>query len=170
MFRLKLFSIVVLALTVGLSVSACTEEGGNKQETADSAEEEGVSEASINAYFSLKDALVQSDVEATARAASTLMSSLEGETAAWASPLRDHAQQIAETGELSAAREHFFNLSKGMYEALKVGKSSDAVVYQQYCPMAFNNTGAFWLAAEEEINNPYFGDMMLHCGRVEEEL
>ena len=32
--------------------------------------------------------------------------------------------------------------------------------------MAFNNTGAYWLSNSKEIYNPYFGDMMLNCGRV----
>jgi hypothetical protein len=36
--------------------------------------------------------------------------------------------------------------------------------------MAFNNEGAYWLSAEKEVNNPYFGDKMLHCGSVKEEL
>jgi hypothetical protein len=26
------------------------------------------------------------------------------------------------------------------------------------------------LSAEKEVNNPYFGDMMLHCGSVKETL
>ncbi|MFY0593941.1 MAG: DUF3347 domain-containing protein [Roseivirga sp.] len=34
--------------------------------------------------------------------------------------------------------------------------------------MAFNNKGAFWLATEKEINNLYFGNLMLHCGSVQE--
>jgi len=41
-------------------------------------------------------------------------------------------------------------------------------VYKQYCPMAFDGKGAFWLSSSEEIRNPYYGDKMLKCGRVEE--
>lgn len=33
-----------------------------------------------------------------------------------------------------------------------------------WCPMAFDNRGAAWLQAEEEIANPYFGARMLRCG------
>ncbi|NJN26228.1 MAG: DUF3347 domain-containing protein [Cyclobacteriaceae bacterium] len=36
--------------------------------------------------------------------------------------------------------------------------------------MAFNDEGAFWLSKEEEIYNPYFGDKMLKCGRMEEKI
>jgi Cu(I)/Ag(I) efflux system membrane fusion protein len=44
----------------------------------------------------------------------------------------------------------------------------DMTVYVQHCPMAFENTGGDWLSDSEKILNPYFGDMMLHCGRVTE--
>ena len=54
-----------------------------------------------------------------------------------------------------------------MYEVVKAN-NNETPLYKQYCPMAFNNQGAYWLAAEEEVNNPYFGDLMLHCGSVEE--
>jgi Cu(I)/Ag(I) efflux system membrane fusion protein len=36
--------------------------------------------------------------------------------------------------------------------------------------MADNDTGGYWLSTEEQIMNPYFGDMMLHCGEVSETL
>jgi membrane fusion protein, copper/silver efflux system len=39
-------------------------------------------------------------------------------------------------------------------------------VYRQFCPMAFDDKGAFWLSESDEILNPYFGDMMLNCGEV----
>jgi len=32
--------------------------------------------------------------------------------------------------------------------------------------MANNDNGAFWLSSEEQVLNPYFGDMMLKCGMV----
>jgi Cu(I)/Ag(I) efflux system membrane fusion protein len=36
--------------------------------------------------------------------------------------------------------------------------------------MANNNKGAIWLSAEKNIFNPYFGDSMLRCGSIIEEL
>ena len=42
--------------------------------------------------------------------------------------------------------------------------------YRQYCPMAFDFKGAFWLSNSDSVLNPYFGDVMLTCGNVEEEL
>ena len=48
----------------------------------------------------------------------------------------------------------------------KVG--TDQVVYKQYCPMADEDRGAYWLSKEKEVLNPYFGDAMLKCGEVKE--
>ncbi|MBA4058359.1 MAG: hypothetical protein C0490_26815, partial [Marivirga sp.] len=48
------------------------------------------------------------------------------------------------------------------------GKLSMGILYLEYCPMANNNEGAYWLSNEKEIKNPYFGDKMLKCGSVKE--
>jgi hypothetical protein len=51
-------------------------------------------------------------------------------------------------------------------------------VYQQVCPMAFNdNETAYWLSNQREIMNPYLGKKhpkyasgMLHCGELSDSL
>ena len=39
-------------------------------------------------------------------------------------------------------------------------------MYKQFCPMAFNDQGGYWLSNSKEVRNPYFGDKMLKCGMV----
>jgi len=41
-------------------------------------------------------------------------------------------------------------------------------VYVEFCPMADNNSGAYWLSKEEKVINPYFGEAMLTCGEVKQ--
>jgi hypothetical protein len=36
--------------------------------------------------------------------------------------------------------------------------------------MAQDGKGAMWLSESKEIKNPYFGDKMMECGSVEEEI
>jgi len=48
--------------------------------------------------------------------------------------------------------------------------SQEKPVYVQHCPMAFNDRGADWLAYEDQILNPYFGDQMLRCGVVQDSI
>ena len=55
-----------------------------------------------------------------------------------------------------------------MATLVKGGKLSAGALYLEYCPMANNNEGAYWLSNEKQIKNPYFGDMMLKCGSVKE--
>jgi Cu(I)/Ag(I) efflux system membrane fusion protein len=41
-------------------------------------------------------------------------------------------------------------------------------VYYQFCPMANNNKGAYWLSESKVIRNPYFGEKMINCGETKE--
>jgi hypothetical protein len=57
-----------------------------------------------------------------------------------------------------------------LFDLLRTVQYKGVKLYQQFCPMAFNNTGAHWLSAEMEIFNPYFGDKMLHCGEIKDSI
>ena len=72
------------------------------------------------------------------------------------------ATHISEVAELDHDREHFMSLSKNMYLVVKVFPSATAVYYQ-FCPMANDNKGAYWLSEKKEIHNPYYGDKMNGC-------
>ena len=41
-------------------------------------------------------------------------------------------------------------------------------MYKQFCPMAFEGKGGYWVSTSEDIKNPYYGDKMLTCGKVVE--
>ena len=122
-------------------------------------------------YFELKDALVESDeakAKAIAEAYQTKLNTWLGDTTA--KDISKNLAAIAKTA-LKAQRVHFYGLSIQMETILKSYQdSSRNAVYLQYCPMAFNNTGASWLSKEKNILNPYFGDKMLTCGMVKGEL
>ena len=67
-------------------------------------------------------------------------------------------------------RAAFEKLSIALYEVVKSNGGNEMAIYKIHCPMAFDNKGAYWLSEEKEVKNPYFGDKMLDCGEVEEEL
>jgi Cu(I)/Ag(I) efflux system membrane fusion protein len=81
---------------------------------------------------------------------------------------------LAEMGaaeDIEAVRRGFALLSEEMAVVLRTfGLEGDAAVYRLRCPMAFNNRGAFWLQADREIRNPYFGAVMPRCGEVVERI
>lgn len=77
---------------------------------------------------------------------------------------------IEQSENLADRRSQLEVLSISMYETIKTFGLEKQEVYRQYCPMAFDNEGAYWLSDKEKIQNPYFGDEMPECGEVREKL
>lgn len=92
----------------------------------------------------------------------------------WMTYLKEMETALSGIGSASgieAQREQFPALTNGMYRAIKAfGLGGATTAYYEFCPMAFNDKGAYWLSDNEKIRNPYFGDKMLTCGSVEEKL
>ena len=139
----------------------------------------------MTAYYQLSGALVKSDTLAADLAAVSLKQHLDslpiarlGVDSARQSQLEVNAGDIAaelkglliEKGGLDARRESFNMVSEMMYDLVKATGLKGSTVYRQYCPMAFNDKGAYWLSDKAEILNPYFGDAMLTCGSVTDTL
>ena len=114
-------------------------------------------------YTHIKTALVNGDVE-EAQNGGELLNKAFGTTNADAKSL---AIQINQSDNIEAQRKAFSLLSVEMEEIIR-GSMSSGEVYKQFCPMAFNNQGAYWLSKNKEINNPYFGQKMLKCGSTKE--
>jgi DNA repair ATPase RecN len=132
-------------------------------------------------YLKLKDALVQDNLEETKAAAKALESEansynnkLPGDQQAYyveqVNMIREDAQHIQETGAVSHQRDHLNTLGRAVYRLNKAFDANGQALYYQHCPMAMDNKGAFWLSADKEVKNPYFGSKMLKCGMVKEEI
>lgn len=65
-------------------------------------------------------------------------------------------------------RAQFALLSEQVLAVLGRFGSPGKTLYKASCPMAFDNRGASWVQAGEEVSNPYFGHVMLRCGDLEE--
>ena len=77
------------------------------------------------------------------------------------------ATSILNTAKIKRQRNNFKSLSLGLTNAIEVFGINEKV-YHQFCPMADNNNGAFWLSKEKKVINPYFGSAMLNCGEVKQ--
>lgn len=138
----------------------------------------------VSSYYSLKDALVGSDAAKADAAASKLMSDAEGfqhivEAQPAAASLVPHVATIGQESEaiantkidsIETKRAHFSKVSDAMFALLKGADLKNGGIYQQFCPMAFNDQGGYWLSAESDIMNPYLPKKMLHCGEVKDSL
>lgn len=84
--------------------------------------------------------------------------------------IKEHAEHIGSNGSnIEHQREHFDLLSKDMIDLVKATGSS-TTLYMDFCPMYNNKKGASWLSETKEIKNPFYGNKMLKCGQVKEEI
>ncbi|HOX83545.1 MAG TPA: DUF3347 domain-containing protein [Chryseolinea sp.] len=79
-------------------------------------------------------------------------------------------KSIAESVDIEESRSELSNVSDGMYALVKAYHPNETELYYQFCPMAKNNEGAYWISETKEIVNPYMGQRMLMCGRTKEKL
>ncbi|GMW03801.1 MAG: hypothetical protein AMXMBFR84_49350 [Candidatus Hydrogenedentota bacterium] len=83
------------------------------------------------------------------------------------SPIEDGLKSASTTDTLDGIRAQFANISSHLIEAVRtLGVEVNSTIYMAHCPMAFDNRGADWLQATQDIRNPYFGAEMLNCGEI----
>ena len=133
-------------------------------------------------YIVLKDAFVQSDVKKVKQAAQKVqqalanvdMKLLTGDAhMQWMDISGNMDKQIklvVSSGNIEEQRIAFSGFSDQFYKAIKTFGLMGKTAYYQFCPMAFNNKGAYWLSESKTIRNPYFGEKMIECGETKETL
>lgn len=133
-----------------------------------------------NNYISLKDALVKENSKSTAEIATNLLNNLSKVNMKllsnnkahnhWMSlekEIKSSATFISKTSAIKVQRGHFKHLSSHLINVIQLFGVNEKV-YVEFCPMADNNSGAYWLSKEEKVINPYFGEAMLTCGEVKQ--
>ncbi len=118
-------------------------------------------------YLNVQAALVNTDAAKTTAVAGKLEVLLKEYNADEATIAAVTAMTTTEDVEVQ--RKNFETLSSSVERMLE-GALKSGTLYKQYCPMAFNNKGAYWISSSKDILNPYFGDVMLKCGRVDAEV
>lgn len=139
-------------------------------------------DALFSRYVDIKNALAKDDSEASAEAALTFVKTVEGiDTTSLSTEalsmfnsvkpdLIENAEHInKKSDDIKHQRGHFKMLSEDIYDLLKVSVA-DQTYYKDYCPMALDQKGAFWISESKVINNPYMGSEMQTCGEVKEEI
>lgn len=133
-------------------------------------------------YILVKDALVNDDANSAQQAGKQIIQSLKNVDMKLLSDDKAHnhwmtiqkelnasANAISGSTDISKQRGHFKHLSAHMISSVQLFGINQKV-YSEFCPMADNNKGAYWISLEEEIRNPYYGEAMLTCGEVRDTL
>lgn len=131
-------------------------------------------------YIILKNAFVECDIKETKQAAQKVqqalskvdMKLLTGDAhMQWMDilgKLNSRVKQMASSRTLEEQRIAFAGFNEQFYKGIKTFGLMGKSVYYQFCPMANNKKGAYWLSESKTIRNPYFGAAMMDCGETKE--
>lgn len=136
----------------------------------------------FSSYVSLKDAFVATNSAQVKEAAAKVQESLSktdmmlltgvahNDWMTYSGDLVTALKEIQSSDDIEVQRTSFSKLSDNLYKSIKAYGLGGATAFYEFCPMAFDNQGAYWLSEATEIRNPYFGEKMLKCGSVKEKL
>jgi hypothetical protein len=140
--------------------------------------------STLASYYQLKDALVGTNADKAKVAAADLAIKADSmksfavraggndSLVAYMDTVIAQSRNITGMDDKTCEKQRiaFEPISNAVYIAIKKSELKNAGVYHQYCPMAFNDKGAYWLSDISDIKNPYFGKKMLECGEVTDSL
>jgi Cu(I)/Ag(I) efflux system membrane fusion protein len=129
---------------------------------------------SIAPYLKMKDAFVDGNVQGVSTFAKATLEEIQSISESDLGTMeKSHVSKIkrmliaiAENDNLENQRSHFVVLNQNMVPIIMNIDPIEPKVFIQKCPMANNNKGAFWISADGEIRNPYYGEQMMTCGSV----
>ena len=133
----------------------------------------------IDAYLQVKNALVATDQDATAKSAEIMLVAYanlptdkltETQHKSFKDIYENSKEQLEHIvkSPMDHQREHFLSLSADTNDLIAL-IGTDRPLYKEFCPM-YKKKGGMWLSASNKIRNPYFGSKMLKCGKVLEEI
>ena len=168
---------IIMPLAAILILTACSNTVNNNK-TEDTTEQVAVTPApgiklkddKLNAiyqhYVHLTTALVKGDVKEARLAGNAIETGAKEISGAEA--LGAAAAKITATADIETQRTAYSALSSDFISLVKKSGLSSGALYVDFCPMAMNDKGAFWLSSDKAIQNPYFGEQMMTCGEVKE--
>ncbi len=172
------FSIDAAAQLAGKPSMMNPDAGKGHSEIAIGQKEKDALSPLFEAYFKLKNNLVNDDFKAgisSAKEMTTILNKVDMKTFKgdahdfWMKrndKLTSQLKNASATKDIQKLRIFFEKISDEMILLLKTFGAMDKAIYIEHCPMVNSNKGADWLSLESEIRNPYYGEAMLKCGEV----
>ncbi len=128
-----------------------------EEHKAETAAKEAKADPLLEGYADLSTALYKDDLAAAKKAAASMAQHHKD------SPMAKSCQAIADSKTLEEARTQFKMCSDLAIPMAKEKK----MMHEMHCPMAADGKGANWLQkSADEVQNPYMGSKMPHCGNV----
>jgi hypothetical protein len=135
-------------------------------------------------YYKLKDSFIAEKDSGITRSAKSLMvttdslklgelkadSSIISTARIYTSSISSELKGLLGEKDIEAKRKSFQIISDQLYDLIRTVRYDRAVIYHDYCPMAFNDQGANWLSNTPDIRNPYLPTKMMTCGEVKDSI
>lgn len=132
-------------------------------------------DSSLALYLSIKNSLIEGEFDAITEKIDQLSKLINS----WVSDATENShtfmflsqavQSLAGSTDIITSRINFVAFSRIYIDFIKTF-NNDEKLFVQFCPMANEGKGAYWLSQEEQIKNPYYGAMMLRCGEIIEQI
>jgi Cu(I)/Ag(I) efflux system membrane fusion protein len=136
----------------------------------------------FNSYILFKDKLVATDTKAAYTESQNLMQKIKS-TDMNLFPVETHdywmmksnlvltsLNEINQNSNINDIRKSFILISENLIKIFKAFGTGNNIAYVQFCPMANQNIGAFWLSKYKQIKNPFYGNLMLTCGETRDSI
>lgn len=138
----------------------------------------------VNSYLTLKNKLANDDanIKSAVKSIKTSLNKVDMSLVlgdahnVWMKALttmKKNLKLLDKAVSIDEQRTLFLTLSNSLSDATKqlgIKMDGNKTVYVDFCPMADNNNGGYWLSTEKKIKNPYFGKAMSKCGSVKGEI
>ncbi len=138
----------------------------------------------LDGYYALKDQFIKENdtaINGTAQRLLLLVDQIKfdslGVDSAVVTTAKSYADGISAElkgliGEknITEKRKAFQMIGEQYYDFIRTVQFDQEVVYHQFCPMAFDNEGAYWLSNSRIIQNPYLPKKMITCGEVRDSI
>jgi hypothetical protein len=155
-------------------------EESNERNVTETIQENSETTPIIDSYILIKNGLVADNLVDAAKGGTAMvdafskfdMTKLSGDTHKEYMEIMESAKEHAEhivKSDINHQREHFEALSTDVNDLVTL-LGTEKTLYHDFCPMANNNKGAYWLSEVKDIKNPYFGAKMLKCGSVKKQI
>ncbi len=138
----------------------------------------------VDEYINLKNALTRDDAQAALVQSGKIKKAVDqvdmllllgNAHNVWMKALKQINKNITDiqnSSNIEVQRKSFGLLGKNLSDVvdmLGIETPEKKTVYLEFCPMADENKGSFWLSYDKEISNPFFGQTMPTCGEVKKE-
>lgn len=140
----------------------------------------------LQSYFSLKDEFINADtvmvntaaVQLIQHADSLNINELKGDSSGmiretanyFASTISGSAKTLTAENKIDDKLREFNMITDALWGLTRTVKYDGQKIYYQFCPLAFDNTGGYWLSDKIDSGNPYVGDKEKGCNQVNDSL